>query len=749
MAYLGEAKWTARPATSVGLRYGLALGSVAAALGLAHSLQHFRLPQPFTAFALCAIAITFWYGGTVPGILAGFLSALVRSCLFQPETNAASSSLDGLEFLIFAVLMNWVTRVRNELEVRVEERTAGLIRINEELKLEIAERKRAEEALRLFRTLIDQSNDAIEVLDPSTLRFLDMNQKGCADLAYTLDEILSLTAFDVDPMLDHEAYIGSSKQLRESGFLIKEGIHLRKNGSTFPVELNIKLIQLESRVYVVTVARDITERKRTEEALRLFRTLIDQTNDAIEVIDPDTLRFLDMNQKGCADHGYTREEILSLTVFDIDPTLDHDAHIRVIKQLRESGSLIKEGIHLRKDGSTFPAEINIRLIQLESGEYIVAVARDITERKRAEEALRTSERDHRRIAEQLERERARLVEAQEVAKIGSWEAELQSLNVIWSEQTHRIFETDPSWFHPTRPKFTEFVHPEDRTKVDAAFIASLDKPSPCTIEYRIVMPDGRVKFLEERWQTFHDEQGKAVRVAGTCRDITERVRAGEELRELSGRLLRLRDEERREIARDLHDSTGQNLVALAMMLDQLRRSVPSVERKSLELISECKALADQCIREVRTLSYVLHPPVLDEAGLEEAIRDYVDGFTKRSGIYVELELSPRVGRIARDLELTLFRIVQEALANIQRHSGSQRAEIRIHRNSDLTLEISDFGRGISTSKNRGKQESRFEIGVGIPSMQERVKLIGGRLDIDFTGHGTTVRVTLPLGGEPA
>jgi PAS domain S-box-containing protein len=234
---------------------------------------------------------------------------------------------------------------------------------------------------------------------------------------------------------------------------------------------------------------------------------------------------------------------------------------------------------------------------------------------------------------------------------------------------------------------------------------------------------------------------------GFLRDIGERKRAEEELRRLSGQLLRLQDEERRRIAMDLHDSTGQDLVALATMLSRLRGSIPSGERKSRRLHSECKALADHCVREVRTLSYLLHPPVLDQAGLDHAIRDYVQGFTTRSGIQVELELSPCVERMARDVELALFRVVQEGLTNIQRHSGSQRAKIRIHRNSGLTLEISDFGRGVSASVYRRNEEPRFQVGVGIPSMQERVKLIGGRLDIDSTNHGTTVRVTMPLGGE--
>jgi PAS domain S-box-containing protein len=476
---------------------------------------------------------------------------------------------------------------------------------------------------------------------------------------------------------------------------------------------------------------DIEDLKRAEDR---FRLVINAIPTMAWTLRPDGVVDF-VNQRWLDYTGLTLQEEID------DPTdVVHPEDVpKVIQKWlahKAVGEAFEDEMRLRRaDGEYRWFLVRTAPLRDEQGNVVewCGVSIDIEDRKRADAAIRE--------------ERARLLEAQEVAKMGSWEAELQTLNVIWSEQTHRIFETDPSRFHPTRPKFREFIHPEDRAKVDAAFAASLDKRSPSTVEYRIVMPDSRVKILEERWQAFHDEEGKPVRIAGTCRDITERVQAEEELRRLSGNLLRSQDEERRRIGRELHDSTGQDLVALATMLGQLRSSIPSIERKPRRLLSESRALADKCIRDVRTFSYLLHPPALDQVGIADAIRDYVTGFTKRSGIHVELELSPRIGRMAREIELALFRVVQESLTNIHRHSGSQRAKIAIHRNSDLTLEISDFGKGVSAKQSIGQGDPRFHVGVGIPSMQERVKLIGGRLDIDSTSHGTFVRVTIPLGGN--
>jgi len=489
-------------------------------------------------------------------------------------------------------------------------------------------------------------------------------------------------------------------------------------------------------------SNDIEDLKRAEDRVRL---IINTMPMMAWTLRPDgTVDFV--NQR-CLDY-----EGLSLAEQIENPTraIHPEDLPRVMKKWladMAAGEPSQDEMRMRRaDGEYRWFLVRTAPLRDEQGHVVkwYGVSVDIEDRKRAEEALRSSERDQRYIAEQLERERARLVEAQEMAKIGSWEAELQSLSVIWSGQTHRIFETDPSSFHPTRPKFLEFIHPEDRVKVDAAFVASLDRHSPSTVEYRIVMPDGRVKILEERWQAFHDEEGKPIRVAGTCRDITERVRVEEELRRLSGQLLRLQDEERRRIARELHDSTGQDLVALATNLTQLHAFIPSSGRKLRKLASQCQALADQCIQEVRTLSYLLHPPMLDEAGLEDAIRHYAGGFTERTGIEVELEISPRLERMKPHVELALFRVFQESLTNIQRHSGSPQAKIRIERDpGKITLEISDKGSGISGYLRRRNGKMPFELGVGIPSMHERVALIGGQLDIESGSSGTTVRVTIP------
>lgn len=350
--------------------------------------------------------------------------------------------------------------------------------------------------------------------------------------------------------------------------------------------------------------------------------------------------------------------------------------------------------------------------------------------------------------EQLRENEADLAEAQRVAKLGSWKFNLADGSVTWSEEVYRIFEVDKAVFGGNYESFLNNVHPEDRVRVLQTNRVARETGGPFEIEYRIVTSAGAVKNVREVGYVKKDDNGSVLRLFGTVQDITDYRRAQEELQKLSGRLLQLQDEERSRIARELHDTTGQNLVVLATTLSLLRELMPKSDRKFRRRLSESKTLAEKCIQEIRTLSYVLHPPVLEHSGLQDAILDYVKGFTERSGIEVLLDCSPRLGRFARDVELTVFRLIQESLSNTQRHSGSKHARVSIDRNSDLTLEISDAGReGSRNGAGEATLVSQFKPGVGILSMQERVKSIGGRLQVQSTNRGTTVRAVIPLGEE--
>ena len=229
-------------------------------------------------------------------------------------------------------------------------------------------------------------------------------------------------------------------------------------------------------------------------------------------------------------------------------------------------------------------------------------------------------------------------------------------------------------------------------------------------------------------------------------DANEALRVTEtSLRQLSARLLQLQDEERRRIARDLHDVTGQKVAVLSMSLDRLARLTEQSKPETQESIKESREVVGQIGEEIRTLSYILHPPLLDECGLASAVHWYAEGFQKRSGIKLEVAIDADLPRLSIDAETTLFRVVQESLTNVHRYSGSSAAEIRISKDAgEVQLEIIDYGHGIKTGAARAKMDGPAPPGAGIPGMRERLHQLGGSLGVDFGTNGTRVMAALPI-----
>jgi PAS domain S-box-containing protein len=293
------------------------------------------------------------------------------------------------------------------------------------------------------------------------------------------------------------------------------------------------------------------------------------------------------------------------------------------------------------------------------------------------------------------------------------------------------------------------IHPEDkhRWSLDAAQMCLTGEPLKSA--YRVIARDGRVLWFQCEVKMVRRQDGRPWFLHGVGFDISELKQTEQMLQErtlalqhLSSRLLRLQDEERRKIARELHDSLGQYLAALKMNLDRMSTRIGEAD----PLCLETEKLMEHCINETRTLSHLLHPPLLDEIGFVAAAAWYVEGFAKRSGINVSLELPKDIGRLADAVEVALFRVLQEALTNIHRHSGSAAAEVHVGIDgAEVSLQVRDHGHGMPSHLLERFQTSGGETGVGLSGIRERVKELGGRLDIRSDSQGTLVSIVLPRG----
>ena len=491
-------------------------------------------------------------------------------------------------------------------------------------------------------------------------------------------------------------------------------------------------VQRDSTARIVGLrgtVQDITERKQRENALVLFRSLIDGSNDALEVIDPATLRFLEVNEKACRDLGYSREELLSLTVLDVDVGMDPSA-MKTVRETCLKGFVVFESVHRRKNGSTFPVEVTIRPLTLERA-YYVAVARDITDRKRAQEALRESE------------ERLRL--AAEAGKMFAYTWDAATDQILRSGDSYLLGVDAATPF--TGRQLLETVHSDDRHLLVSAFDRLTPDAPLFQVSYRMIRPDGEVVWVERNSRAYFDEHGRVLRIIGMAADVTQRKRGEEALSSISRRLIQAQEAERARIARDLHDDIGQRLAVLTMTLEQLthiRSHAPDEGRSHLDAL---RAQTAEISASVRALAHELHSSRLQHLGVAAAMKGFCAEFSAQQKIEVDFGYAEIQPGVPAETALCLFRVLQEALHNAVRHSGVRQFEVQLREKPDaLQLTVHDKGSGFDpeTAIDGG--------GLGLTSMKERLKLVGGELLIKSRpSRGTTIvaRVPrLPLNEQP-
>ena len=430
--------------------------------------------------------------------------------------------------------------------------------------------------------------------------------------------------------------------------------------------------------------------------------------------------------------GFRSLEIIGEPFHRLYNTCESDTPQRHLRTALEQGHVNDECRQVRKDGTEFWATADITLLRNEQGEprgYAV-ITRDITERRQQRE--------------EIQRREAQLNAFFSNAPVGlaiiDKDLLFQRINGPFAELNGLDFRDQIG--KPLRAVIADLSHQIEPLLRKVAntgeplLAQEIKGPIPST-------PGATGWWLKSLFPIAKD--GDVVTQMGiVVQDITGLKRAESAVRRLSGRLLQVRDDERRRLARDLHDSLGQTLTAIKMNLSYLGRDTSSLDERGRNAVAESKELVDNSLKEVRTLSHLLHPPMLDDVGLLAAIRWYANGFSQRSSIQVELNLPADLPRLPTELETAVFRVVQESLTNVHRHSGSTTATVRLEREADLLhLYVIDQGCGISPEKLSSGQETAT-IGVGLLGMRERLRQLRGQLEINSNSQGTSVHAIFPV-----
>ncbi len=501
-----------------------------------------------------------------------------------------------------------------------------------------------------------------------------------------------------------------------------------RDGTLVPIFLSARpMIAGGIRSFCIT-ATDITERKRAEEKVRAseqqLRLIFNQIPAILWTTDTE-LRLVSGNGRGLAAANRPREELIGMTLQEFlgDPdgkSVPIAAHRAALKG--EAGSY-----EHNFNGTIL--SVTVQPLRNAEGDIsgVIGVALDVTESKRATASVAKL---------------AAIVESTQDAIYGTT---MSGYITTWNRGAERMYGYSAG---EIAGKHISIIVPEAKQNEPLDVLEKVKRGE-------IVRPfetvrrrkDGSLIDVSITASAVKDATGHLIGISAISHDLSDRKLVEMELRKLSGRLLKVQDEARRNMARELHDSVIQGLAAAVINLSMMKDSAQLLP-EARKTVEETLKITEEAVREIRTFSYLLHPPLLDVTGLQSALRWYVEGYSKRSGVHVTLDLPDGWDRMPEEIELTLFRIVQEALTNIQRHSGGREASISMRRTpEELILTVSDDGRGMDAETLKKVRREGAVLGVGIAGMKQRLQQFGGWLQVSSSSKGTTVEASLPVAKE--
>jgi len=588
-----------------------------------------------------------------------------------------------------------------------------------------------------WRSMFEESSLGIARADLQG-SFLEANRAYRKLVGYSNAELRSLTLLDLVAEDDRPANAELMEELRHGkrqDFQV-DAHYRRKDGQIVWIHNTVSLIpaENESSSFIMMIAEDITARRDADDYLRkrneALQTLFDYLPVMISFASRDGSIKL-VNREWERTLGWSLEEIKkeNLDIFSLCYP-DPDYRGKVMKFVAEADAQWAEFKVRTRDGEII--DTSWARVKLSDGTS-VGIGRDITARKRAEEALERSE--------------AYLAAGQRLSHTGSWALNMLSGELFWSQETFRIFEVDPATPSASLVEvFLSRLHPEDRPKISQGLQEAAVQNKSYSVDYRIVLPDASLRHIHDVVYPVADEAGQIIERYGVVIDVTERKQAEAELRRsvdqlraLAARVQDAREEERTRVAREIHDELGQALTSIKIELSSLIHEFPP-EPQQLKRIESISTIVDQTIKSVRRISTELRPGILDDLGLIAAVEWAAEEFEVRTGTKCRLDLPENDCAIDPDRATAVFRILQETLTNVARHANATCVDVRLLKEpGGVILEVRDDGRG-ATEEQLSAAES-----FGIRGMRERALLLGGELLIQgVPGEGTSIRVSIPL-----